>query len=76
MPVTLEVQHEKLLWRLLRSRQLSGVKFRRQHPFGLYMLDFYCDELKLVIEVDGGQHYQDDNAIKDRQRTNIWSHVA
>ena len=47
---------EKALWRVLRSRQVSGLKFRRQHPFGDYILDFVCLENKLIIEVDGGQH--------------------
>ena len=47
---------EKALWKVLRCRQVSGLKFRRQHPFGDYILDFVCLEEKLVIEVDGGQH--------------------
>ena len=45
---------EQALWRLLRCRQISGLKFRRQHPFGDYIVDFVCLENKLVIEVDGG----------------------
>jgi very-short-patch-repair endonuclease len=49
---------EQTLWHLLRCRQISGLKFRRQHPFGDYILDFVCLERKLVIEVDGGQHGQ------------------
>jgi very-short-patch-repair endonuclease len=47
---------EKALWRVLRGRQVSGLKFRRQYPFGDYILDFVCLENKLIIEVDGGQH--------------------
>ena len=47
---------EQALWRILRGRQTSSLKFRRQHPFGDYILDFICMEIKLVIEVDGGQH--------------------
>lgn len=47
---------EEALWRLLRDRQISGLKFRRQHPFGDYILDFVCLETRLVIEVDGGEH--------------------
>ncbi len=47
---------EHALWHLLRCRQISGLKFRRQHPFCDYILDFVCLENKLVIEVDGGQH--------------------
>jgi very-short-patch-repair endonuclease len=49
---------EQALWRVLRNRQIDGVKFRRQHPFNDYILDFVCLEIKLVIEVDGGQHGQ------------------
>jgi len=47
---------EQALWHLLRGRQVCGLKFRRQHPFGDYILDFVYLENKLVIEVDGGQH--------------------
>ena len=43
------------MWRVLRDRQL-GVKFRRQHPIGPYIVDFFCEERCLVIEIDGGQH--------------------
>jgi very-short-patch-repair endonuclease len=49
---------EKLLWYSLRDRQLYGLKFRRQYPVGPYVLDFYCYEYKLCIELDGGQHYE------------------
>ena len=47
---------EKLLWRRLRRRQLGGAKFRRQHPIGPYVVDFFCSEQGLVVELDGGQH--------------------
>jgi len=47
---------EQILWKALRGRQFSGCKFRRQHPFGDYILDFVCLTYKLVIEVDGSQH--------------------
>lgn len=47
---------ENLLWRYLRSRQLEGLKFRRQQPIGNYIVDFVCFDKGLVIEVDGGQH--------------------
>jgi very-short-patch-repair endonuclease len=49
---------ERKLWLLLRDRRLDGIKFRRQAPFGPYILDFVCFERKLVIEVDGGQHLE------------------
>ena len=47
---------ERKLWFLLRDRRLDGIKFRRQVPFGPYVLDFVCFDRKLVVEVDGGQH--------------------
>jgi very-short-patch-repair endonuclease len=47
---------EKTLWRMLRGERFAGYKFRRQHPFGEYTLDFYCAEARLVLETDGGGH--------------------
>jgi len=47
---------ERKLWSILRGRQIEGLKFRRQHPFENYILDFVCLEEKIVIEIDGGQH--------------------
>ena len=58
---------ERRLWSHLRSRQLQGYKFRRQHPLGPYVLDFFCEQEKLVVEVDGGQHAVD--AERDARRT-------
>ena len=49
---------ESILWEALRGRQLDGLKFRCQHPVGKFILDFYCPSVKLVIEVDGGIHDQ------------------
>ena len=45
---------DRRLWRTLQRRQVAGVKFRRQHPFGNYVIDFVCLEAMLAIEVDGG----------------------
>jgi very-short-patch-repair endonuclease len=50
---------EKMLWQQLRGRGLNGLKFRRQHPLGNLIVDFYCAEHRLVIEVDGGIHDAD-----------------
>jgi len=47
---------EQLLWSILRGRQLDGLKFRRQHPIEPYVVDFYCAEAKLVVELDGQSH--------------------
>lgn len=60
---------ERKLWSLLRNRQLTEVKFRRQFPIGRYILDFYSPEFKLGIEADGGQHYEDKGRLKDQQRS-------
>lgn len=47
---------EQRLWHFLRNRQLGGYKFRRQHPFPPYVVDFVCLERRLIVELDGGQH--------------------
>ena len=47
---------EVLLWKAIKGRKLIGLQFRKQHPVGPYVLDFYCDARKLAIEVDGGSH--------------------
>ncbi len=60
---------ETLLWRHLRARQLAGRKFRRQHPVPPYVLDFYCEELHLGIELDGGQHYLEEGQQSDQRRS-------
>ena len=58
---------ERKLWSLLRNNQL-GVKFRRQVPYDLYILDFYCVKAKLVIEVDGARHYTPEGKRRDKIR--------
>jgi very-short-patch-repair endonuclease len=58
---------EERLWRLLRDRRLSGYKFRRQHPIGGFIVDFYCAACHLVVEVDGDSHVV--QAEYDRART-------
>ena len=52
----------------MRNRRLNGVKFRRQHPIGRYIADFYCEESHLVIELDGGVHSQPDQKEYDDTR--------
>ena len=59
---------ERLLWAKLSSRQLAGFKFRRQHPVEPYVLDFYCAEVKLAVEIDGETHSDPDRAAQDRRR--------
>jgi very-short-patch-repair endonuclease len=62
---------EVALWRLLRRRQLEGFRFRRQHPVGPYILDFYCPMAKLAIEVDGIGHWVGGRAHRDATR-DVW----
>jgi very-short-patch-repair endonuclease len=59
---------ERLLWRHLRNRNFAGYKFRRQHPVDSYVLDFYCPEVKLAIELDGGRHNYRTGQIRDLAR--------
>ncbi len=56
---------EGLLWWGLRDRQLGGWRFRRQVPFGPYVLDFYCSKARLVVELDGSQHRDETDRIRD-----------
>jgi len=62
---------EATLWNLLRGRRFLGLRFRRQHPMGPFIVDFYCDELNWVIELDGGQHNTDEARIYDSRRTEL-----
>ena len=60
---------EEVLWNALRNNHFSGIKFRRQHPVKWFIVDFYCHEAKLVIEVDGGIHLAFPQAEHDESRT-------
>ncbi|MEZ0486133.1 endonuclease domain-containing protein [Fibrella aquatica] len=61
-------RYESLLWERLRSSQLMGRKFRRQHSVGMYILDFYCPAERLAVEVDGNVHYSDEARLHDEER--------
>jgi very-short-patch-repair endonuclease len=60
---------ERRLWHWLRNRQIDGVKFRRQVPIGVYVVDFVAADRRLVVEIDGGQHVLQEEY--DRRRT-VW----
>jgi very-short-patch-repair endonuclease len=60
---------ETALWSELRDRHLGGFKFRRQHQCGPFILDFYCHQVALAIELDGGQHDDESAAAYDEART-------
>jgi very-short-patch-repair endonuclease len=63
-----ETWAEKLMWRWLRDRRFASYKFRRQHPEGIYYLDFFCEEAKLAIELDGFGHGHPDQQKHDTER--------
>jgi very-short-patch-repair endonuclease len=60
---------ERVLWDALKERQLVGLKFRAQHPVGPFILDFYCPQHRLVVEVDGPIHDDPDQSAYDTYRT-------
>ena len=60
---------ERVLWSLLRGKQLAGLRFRRQQVIGPYIVDFYCSTAKLIVELDGDQHREPDAVVYDEART-------
>ncbi len=67
---------ERTLWDALRGRQINNFAFRRQHPFGPFIVDFYCPSLKLVIEVDGDYHNDPSQQLKDTHRDSHLAHLG
>lgn len=59
---------ERALWQLLRGRKLDGAKFRRQQPLGPFVVDFFCEQARLVVEADGGYHDERSVAAFDAAR--------
>jgi very-short-patch-repair endonuclease len=59
---------ERAIWYLVRAHRLNGVGFRRQTPIGPYIVDFVSHAAKLVIELDGGQHFEDAQELRDARR--------
>lgn len=62
---------EILLWKQLRGGKIRGYTFNRQKPLANYIVDFYCKSLRLVIEVDGGYHFEEEQQILDKERQQI-----
>jgi very-short-patch-repair endonuclease len=62
---------ELRIWLHLRNRALEGLRFRRQVPIGPFVVDFFCSERRLVVEVDGDHHGHDRQAIADANRTRV-----
>jgi very-short-patch-repair endonuclease len=59
---------ERIVWSILRAHRLNGASFRRQVPIGPYIADFVCHAARLIIEVDGGQHYEPAGLVRDQRR--------
>ena len=59
---------ERSLWSNIRRKQLKDYQFYRQKNIGNYIVDFYCPAAKLIVEIDGGQHYSDESIQKDKGR--------
>ena len=62
-------KQERKLWNVIKNNQFYGYKFLRQYIIGQYIVDFICREKKIIIEIDGGQHNEEQNIIYDKQRT-------
>lgn len=71
-----ETEAEEKLWALLRNRQLKGKKFRRQHAIANYVVDFYCNESKLAIELDGNHHTRPEVKEYDNSRTALLNEMG
>lgn len=70
---TTQTPAEQKLWSLLRNKQLKGKKFRRQHAIADYVVDFYCHECKLAIELDGNYHKSEEAKAYDKGRTSLFN---
>ena len=64
---------ERRLWSKLRRKQLKEFQFYRQKNIGDFIVDFYCPAAKLIVEIDGGQHYSEENILKDDARDRFMS---
>ena len=63
--------HERILWRALKEMPTEGTHFRRQAPIGPYVVDFFCPAKRLIVELDGGHHNEDETARRDQERQ-LW----
>jgi len=63
-----QTEVEKIVWNKLRSGRFFGIKFFRQYGIGNYIADFYCPEFKIVVELDGGQHFEGERIEYDKKR--------
>jgi very-short-patch-repair endonuclease len=71
-----ETEAEKILWSRLNRNQIRGLHFRRQHPINIFIADFFCTKIKLVIEIDGSIHEITDYKEHDRGRSELLEDVG
>ena len=71
-----QTPQEEKLWNILRNRQILDFKFKRQYPIGNFIVDFVCREIKLVIEIDGGQHNTQKGILYDKERSEYLQSVG
>ena len=62
---------EILLWQKIRASQFRGYAFTRQKPLGNYIVDFFCQKLSLIIEVDGNSHHYEESLVEDKERQKV-----
>jgi very-short-patch-repair endonuclease len=67
---------EQILWSRIRRKQLKGYQFYRQKTIGNYIVDFYCPSARVIIEVDGSQHYEEEGLRKDKERDSYLSAIG
>jgi very-short-patch-repair endonuclease len=67
---------ERVLWARLRAKQILGIQFYRQKPIGQYIVDFFAPRVKLVVEVDGSQHFEGNHLQKDKHRDQYLSSLG
>ena len=60
---------EQKIWNIIKDRKILGLRFVRQYPIGKYIVDFACRKEKIIIEIDGSQHNEDENILYDKERT-------
>jgi very-short-patch-repair endonuclease len=71
-----QTEEELIFWAHVKDRRFRGHKFRRQYSVGNYIADFYCPKLKLIIELDGGQHFEEDKIKYDLTRTEYFKSLG
>jgi very-short-patch-repair endonuclease len=71
-----QTRHERLLWDRLKANQILGLRFKPQHPIDLFVVDFYCHQCKLVIEIDGESHLRKEEIFRDQIKTEILTNLG